>query len=162
MGEQIQFSEREKQVIDLLILVRSNKQIALVLGVSVRTVEFHLSNIYTKLGVSSRTEAALKLSKTQLRESTGETLRESAIHEMDKSDDNVDKSKSTRRTPMNKSFFARLVLLILIAVICIVAMVIMATQRESGQEVAPESRSVPTSILIIPTLTSKHMVSSID
>ncbi len=81
LGEQIQFSEREKQVIDLLILGKSNKQIALALGISVRAVEFHLSNIYTKLNVSSRTEAALKLSKTGLRESTGDKLRESAVLE---------------------------------------------------------------------------------
>ncbi|RPI89948.1 MAG: DNA-binding response regulator, partial [Chloroflexi bacterium] len=61
MREPVQFSEREKHVIEFLIQGRSNKQIAHALGVSVRAVEFHLSNIYAKLGVSSRTEAALKL-----------------------------------------------------------------------------------------------------
>ena len=57
------FSEREKEVIDLLVQGKSNKQIALQLKVSNRTVEFHLSNIYSKLGVSSRTEAVLLLMK---------------------------------------------------------------------------------------------------
>jgi DNA-binding NarL/FixJ family response regulator len=57
-----QFSPREQQVIEQLLQGKSNKQIALALGLSVRAVEFHLGNLYAKLGVASRTEAALKLS----------------------------------------------------------------------------------------------------
>ncbi len=53
------FSEREKDVIELLLQGKSNKQIALDLGISTRTVEFHLGNIFNKLGVGSRTEAVL-------------------------------------------------------------------------------------------------------
>lgn len=77
MSAQIQYSEREGQVIEFLIQGKSNKQIALALGISVRAVEFHLSNIYAKLGVTSRTEAALKLTERRLRESTSVELRES-------------------------------------------------------------------------------------
>ena len=40
-----QFSEKEKAVIHLLLQGKSNKQIAFTLGVTVRTVEFHLVNI---------------------------------------------------------------------------------------------------------------------
>ncbi len=61
-----QFSEREKDVIKLLLQGKSNKQIALELGISNRTVEFHLGNIYSKLGVTSRTETFMKLSETLL------------------------------------------------------------------------------------------------
>jgi len=42
----------------------SNKQIALALGISERTIEFHLKNIYDKLQVASRVEAILKLGIT--------------------------------------------------------------------------------------------------
>lgn len=59
-----QFSAREKEVIDLLLQGKSNKQIALALDISVRTVEFHLKNIYKKLQVTSRAEAILRLGKT--------------------------------------------------------------------------------------------------
>ena len=68
-----QLSEREKDVADLLVQGKSNKQIALELGIANRTVEFHLSNIYAKLEVASRTEAVLKLTEGHLRESTGIT-----------------------------------------------------------------------------------------
>ncbi len=49
-----QFSKREKEVIELLLQGKSNKQIALALGVSQNTVEYHLKNIYKKLQVNSR------------------------------------------------------------------------------------------------------------
>ena len=70
MPKSVLFSAREKEVIAPLLEGKSNKQIALELGIAQRTVEFHLSNIYTKLGVISRTEAALKLADIYLREST--------------------------------------------------------------------------------------------
>jgi len=43
--------------LQLLARGLSNKQIALQLGISEHTVKFHVSSIYTRLGVSSRTEA---------------------------------------------------------------------------------------------------------
>lgn len=52
-------SLREKEVLILVCEGLSNKQIAQRLYLSVRTVENHLANIYTKLEVESRTEAAV-------------------------------------------------------------------------------------------------------
>lgn len=71
MGPQIQFSEREKEVIRLLLQGKGNKQIALDLGISRRTAEYHLRNIYAKLGVRSRAEAILKLAESGLWKSAG-------------------------------------------------------------------------------------------
>jgi DNA-binding CsgD family transcriptional regulator len=59
-----QLSKREAEVVDLLLQGKSNKQIALALGISESTVEFHLQNIYAKLQVNSRVEALLKLGKS--------------------------------------------------------------------------------------------------
>lgn len=52
-------TEREREVLNLLAQGNTNKDIAQALFLSVRTVEAHLHNIYGKLGVTSRTEAAL-------------------------------------------------------------------------------------------------------
>lgn len=53
-----ELSEREQDVLQLAAAGLSNKEIAAQLVVSENTVKFHLQNIYTKLGVSNRTEAA--------------------------------------------------------------------------------------------------------
>lgn len=58
------FSPREVDVIRLLLLGKSNKQIAHALGISERTVEFHLNHIFEKTGVGSRVELILKLGKS--------------------------------------------------------------------------------------------------
>lgn len=48
---------RERQVLQLAAEGLANKEIAAMLNISEHTVKFHLSALYAKLGVSSRTEA---------------------------------------------------------------------------------------------------------
>jgi len=52
-------TDREREILELLAQGLSNKQIAQRLYLSVRTVENHLRRVYQKLGVISRTEAAV-------------------------------------------------------------------------------------------------------
>jgi DNA-binding NarL/FixJ family response regulator len=52
-------TQRELEVLRLVAKGLSNREVGAQLGVSVRTVETHLSHVYRKLGVSSRTEAAV-------------------------------------------------------------------------------------------------------
>jgi len=52
-------TEREREILGLLAQGLSNKAIATQLYLSVRTVEGHLANIYSRLSVHSRTEAML-------------------------------------------------------------------------------------------------------
>lgn len=115
-----QFSEREKEVIGLLLQGKSNKQIALALGISVSTVEYHLKNIYKKLEVNSRTEAVLRLGKSIGNETLGK-LGKSAVEINSESVDNVGKLISTRRIPMNKMylFFGGILTTILVVVLFI-------------------------------------------
>jgi len=49
---------REATVLRLLATGSSNRAIGVTLGINTRTVERHISNTYTKIGVSSRAEAA--------------------------------------------------------------------------------------------------------
>ena len=53
-------SKRESEVLELIVHGMSNKEIAARLGVSVETLRWHLRQIYKKLQVHTRTEAALK------------------------------------------------------------------------------------------------------
>ena len=52
-------TERELEVLRLVAEGLSNKEIAQRLQMTRRTVEFHVSNILKKLGVTSRVEAAM-------------------------------------------------------------------------------------------------------
>ncbi|MBI5649408.1 MAG: response regulator transcription factor [Chloroflexi bacterium] len=62
------FSERESEVLSLVAEAKCNKEIARTLGVTERTVEFHITNIFKKLGLGSRMEAALWLKEQERRE----------------------------------------------------------------------------------------------
>lgn len=60
-NQQRQFTDKEVEVIHLLLEGKSTQEIALQLGDSTRAIEHHLTHIYQKLGVCSRTEAIIKL-----------------------------------------------------------------------------------------------------
>jgi DNA-binding NarL/FixJ family response regulator len=51
-------SRREADVLRLIVQGSSNREIAEALGISINTVERHVSNIYTKIGATNRAEAA--------------------------------------------------------------------------------------------------------
>jgi NarL family two-component system response regulator LiaR len=59
-------TDRETEVLSLLARGKANKQIASILYVSEKTVKAHVSSILMKLGVQSRTQAALYAVRTGL------------------------------------------------------------------------------------------------
>jgi DNA-binding CsgD family transcriptional regulator len=131
--ENNRFSERENDVIKLLIQGKSNKQIALELGISNRTVEFHLSNIYTKLGVKSRSEAILKVTDSQLRKSTGD---DQVISTVDNSRDSIENGFKSllRRIAMKKPYY---VIAGLSTAVLFLIMVIVKLPTENNVEYQP-------------------------
>ncbi|MCY1235363.1 HTH-type transcriptional regulator MalT [compost metagenome] len=60
------FSEREREVLNLVAQALPNKKIARVLGVTPHTVKWHLRKIYAKLGVTERDEAVARLRDLEL------------------------------------------------------------------------------------------------
>ena len=66
-------SERERVVLEAVARGLSNREIGRQLWISEQTVKFHLRNIYRKLGISSRTEAARYAYRTGLVAATAES-----------------------------------------------------------------------------------------
>lgn len=58
-SEASSLTDRERQVLDLVRQGLANKQIARQLGISERTVKAHLTSVFSTLGVSDRTQAAI-------------------------------------------------------------------------------------------------------
>jgi NarL family two-component system response regulator LiaR len=52
-------TNREREVLELIAAGRSNKRIALELGIAEKTVKTHVGHVLAKLGVADRTQAAL-------------------------------------------------------------------------------------------------------
>ena len=59
-GDGVELTAREREVLGLLAQGSTNKQIALALGLSLKTVQNYVSNILGKLQVADRTQAALR------------------------------------------------------------------------------------------------------
>ena len=143
-----QFSEREKDVARLLLQGKGNKQIALELEISSRTVEFHLSNIYAKLHVSSRAEAILKLTESYLRESTGGVQVHSTVAQTGDITENGFKS-ILRRSPVKKLY--TLIGGLLAAIIIIVVVILKpATQSPASQPISTSEINITVPPAAIP------------
>ncbi len=57
-SDAVPLNEREVEILRMLARGTRNKEIAAALFVSAKTVEYHTANLFSKLGVSNRTEAA--------------------------------------------------------------------------------------------------------
>jgi DNA-binding NarL/FixJ family response regulator len=57
---------RERAVLERMARGLGNKQIAATLGISERTVKFHVSSLFTKLGAANRTEAVIRATQAGL------------------------------------------------------------------------------------------------
>ncbi len=108
------FTPRETEVIGHLLHGKSNKLIALEMAVSNRAVEFHLSSIYAKLGVSSRAEAIIRLKDMHLRESEARPqsadLRQPAVEKAPSIAQNGKQSIPLRRSALKITMLVGFVL----------------------------------------------------
>ena len=63
-ASEVELSPREREVLQLVLDGLANKQIARRLGISEKTVKGHLTNLFQRIGVSDRTQAALWAERT--------------------------------------------------------------------------------------------------
>jgi DNA-binding NarL/FixJ family response regulator len=61
MNSQDNLTKQERRILELVANGARNSKIATELFISTKTVQTHLHHIFSKLGVSSRTEAALHI-----------------------------------------------------------------------------------------------------
>jgi DNA-binding CsgD family transcriptional regulator len=99
MAHTEQLSKREEEVAELLLQGKSNKQIALALGISESTVEFNLKNIYAKLQVKSRTEAILKLQESTAMVKPRESIVDKSAENADNRNEPVLRVQETSNSP---------------------------------------------------------------
>jgi DNA-binding CsgD family transcriptional regulator len=59
-----QLSETERQIVELVVAGRRNREVAAELSLSPNTIAWNLSKVYRKLGVTSRTELAAHMAAT--------------------------------------------------------------------------------------------------
>ena len=62
----VRLTKREIEILSLIVEGHSSKQVADMLFVSKRTVDFHLDNIYEKLDVKNRMQAMQRASRMGL------------------------------------------------------------------------------------------------
>jgi DNA-binding NarL/FixJ family response regulator len=63
---EVLLTSRQREVLDQLVLGSSNKNIAVVLGITEATAKMHITSILKKLGVKNRTQAAMCLQNLNL------------------------------------------------------------------------------------------------
>lgn len=73
-----ELTAREASVLKLLAEGWTDKEIAVHLDISVRTVRFHVGNVFRKMGATSRVQLAIK------------TLRQSAMNPIAQPDDAIE------------------------------------------------------------------------
>ena len=122
------FSKREKEALNLLMQGKSNKQIAITLGISEHTVEFHLKNIYAKLQVSSRVEAILKLGKSTGTPMAGKPGESAVDRDGEKGDNQDDLKKSGQEAGV---FFKKYKFLITIGILLTLLLVLVRSKPTS-------------------------------
>jgi len=71
----IPLTEREVEVLNHVLEGKSSKEVARLLFVSKRTIDFHLTNIYHKLHVTNRVQAVLRAAQLGLFEPISEVIQ---------------------------------------------------------------------------------------
>ncbi|MDP1547605.1 MAG: kelch repeat-containing protein [Anaerolineales bacterium] len=131
-----ELTEREREILRLIASGTSNKDIASQLFISVNTVKVHLRNIFAKIGVTSRTEAALYAIREGLTQSSDLLALVPATQE---SPAIIPAPVETKNKP-NSFWIAALITVLLAGV---VALMVRTTRAPSIAVASPASAATP-------------------
>ena len=147
MNESNDLSDRELEILKLVATGASNKEIAQKLFISLNTVKVHLRNIFAKIGVASRTEAAMYSVKIGL-VSTPTLTNETSLEEDSESDRPLPEgifptSKIITGSAVRPYWLNGLLIAAAIAVIVLGLSVLMVIRNQRASEVASAVQSQP-------------------
>jgi len=74
-GIKVPLTDREVEVLNQVLEGKSSKEVARLLFVSKRTIDYHLTNIYHKLHVANRVQAVLRAAQLGLLNSVPEVIQ---------------------------------------------------------------------------------------
>lgn len=145
-----ELSERELEILRLVSTGASNKEVAQSLYISSNTVRVHLRNIFTKIGVTSRTEAAMYAVRIGLVQTS--TVRvtsedESPIPEQQAQTPSIDQSQPLVRSWLQRWGIMLMLMMILVALgIGIMLAQLPLFQGSHTETPVTESQPSPTAI----------------
>ena len=94
MADNTELTARETEILALIAEGKSNKEIAAELFIGVNTVKVHVSNIFQKIEVSSRTEATLYAIENGVVSAPGQSIVSENIPDVNTSDLNQNEGKT--------------------------------------------------------------------
>jgi DNA-binding CsgD family transcriptional regulator len=142
MPDNNELSERELEILRLVATGASNKQIAQKLIISTNTVKVHLKNIFGKIGVASRTEAAMYAVKAGLIQadqiSAEDLSQEESQNIKDLESSHPGEEQSNQNQGLNRMWMPLIVIgLILVAFVSLWSLGILLVGRADPIEAQP-------------------------